>query len=199
MDTFYFNPDSVDRPTFSYHCGGHEYNDGPYVLSGRCSQDEDGTIQVNFQAVYENDETSIFFVAHLDEHGSLVGYRSWSDNVSEENYDDRLIFRRAPPEIMCHRPSPVALVATKYRSLWVFAIEATLQAVRKQLWSWPYFRERRAVRKGYIHLSIQANIGRLPVDQNTEFLKYRKALSPSESIFYRSIRQRFIETVPGHE
>ena len=201
MDTYHFNPNSTDEPTFACDCAGHRLNTGPYKLTGSCSKDEDGTLRVKFQTAFENGKGTEYFIGHVDEQGSLVGYRSWSDDVSVEKHNAQFIFRRVPPEIMCMRPSPAELSENKYRSFWRFACKAVLREVRRSRWSWSYFSERRNIRTRYIKLNINVwTYGRSLTDEETvEFLLHRRSLTPSESVFYRSIRDQMLVTIPKHQ
>ncbi|THH29238.1 hypothetical protein EUX98_g4953 [Antrodiella citrinella] len=200
MDIYHFNPDSPNQPTFSSSCPGHEIDNGPFKLSGSCSKAEDGTIKVTFQSAYEEGKGTEYFIGQLDKEGSLVGYRSWSADVSETNYSDRFIYRRTTMEIMMCRPSPAELKENKYRSLWQYAIKYTLSEVRRKSWSWSHFAERRRIRKQYIKLNIGYWLYGRPLtdDEHKEFLACRKALTPSESVFYRTIREYLLATMPNH-
>lgn len=201
MDTYHFNPDSADQPIFSSSCAGSLIDSGPYTLAGKCSKDDDGRIRVSFQLTYEEGKGTEYFLGHLDDNDSIVGYRSWAEDVSESKFDEMFILRRVSPEIMRLRPSPAELKATKYRSLWQFAIQHALQEVQRKAWSWSHFAARRRIRKRYIKLNISYwTYGRsLTAEEQVEFLACRKALTPSESIFYRSIREYLLTTMPRHQ
>ena len=201
MDVFYFNPDSPDQATFSSSCVSHELDTGPYKIIGSCSKDEDGTIRVKWQRVYDDSKGTEYYTGRLDEQDSIVGYKSWSEDVSEEKFEDYFIYRRVRHEIMQCRPGPTELKDNKYRALWAFAIKVTIQDVRKRMWSWSYFAERRRIRKRYIKLNINYwTYGRsLTPDETVEYLECRKSLSAAESLFYRSLRERLLVTIPAHQ
>ncbi|TCD65461.1 hypothetical protein EIP91_002675 [Steccherinum ochraceum] len=202
MDTFHFNPDNASEPTFAYsYTEANEIDPGPFKLSGSCSKGEDGVLKVTWQVEYEEGKGTEHFIGHFDEQGSIVGYRSWSEDVSEAKHDTLFIYRRIPAEVMVLRPSPSELSANKYRALWQFAIKYARREVTKKAWSWSYFAERRRIRERYIKLNIQHWwYGRsLTDEEHVEFLECRKALTTAESLFYRSIREYAMAIMPKHQ
>ena len=206
MVTYCFNPDSQDQPSFSSkRSGGHHDHGQAYELSGSCSRDEDGAIKVQFQVAYKGGQgkvgNTLFYIGRLDEQGSLMCFQGWTNDVSESNYKNLVIFRQVAPEIMSCRPSPAELKASKYRALWAFAIKFSLLEVRRKRWSWLYFAERRKIRKRYIELNIRHwTYGRpLSDEECAEFFACRKALSPSEAALYRIIRDHALAIMPKHQ
>lgn len=202
METYRFNPNSATEPAFSWYSSGHKLNNGPFSLSGTCSRDKTGTLQVKFKVEYDDGSARLLYDGRVDKFGSLVGFRTTKEvqPTSTPNVKVKFIFRRAAPEIMRHRPSPDAIKEDKYPVFWRFAIDAVLDSVRRERWSWCYFSTRRERRRRFIRLSINQSVYGRPLTQEEEreLRVITKLLTPSESILYRSIRDYVVETIPLH-
>jgi hypothetical protein len=57
---------------------------------------------------------------------------------------------------MCFFPAPAVLKVNKARALWGFAISAVRYTIRKEDWSWAFFKQRTANRKRFIELYIRS-------------------------------------------
>ncbi|THH29709.1 hypothetical protein EUX98_g4473 [Antrodiella citrinella] len=178
-----------------------------HVLASENIQDhveaeaEEGVIRFNFSMSYPNTTAQDdHWSGHLDENGSLVGYTGWQWRPAEYSHDQQFILRRLPAEIMALRPSPAEFVDNKYRSLWQFAINATICQVRKKWWSWSFFKERRNNRQRYLLLNI-ANwtYGRRPEGEEfAEFMRMRKGILAQDGPLIRSMRDHLSNTLPCH-
>ncbi|TCD60695.1 hypothetical protein EIP91_009662, partial [Steccherinum ochraceum] len=201
MDTFHFNPDSASNSTFAHtYTEANGLDSGPFKLTGSCSKDEDGMLKVAWKIDFAAGKGTLYFTGHLDGQSSIVGYSSWSEDVSKANHDSLFICRRIPAEIMAIRPSPLELEDKKYRALWQFAIKYAKREFHKNAWSWSYFAERRRIRERYINLNIRHWwYGRpLTTEERVEFLECRKALTTEEASFYRGIRDYVLTIMPKH-
>ena len=102
---------------------------------------------------------------------------------------------------MTFRPSPSLLSQSKYRSLWHYAISATLDDVRRRLWSWTYFAARRDVRKRYLEENFRRKryVLDIPDDVfNAGLNRIRGLCTLKETRFYESICQYRYLTLPYH-
>ena len=118
------------------------------TYTGSCDQDSDGNVSVLFTAQYARGFNTEYFSGHMLADGSIAGSQGWDDNSSEHRF--RFFLRRVPDEILCHRSPIHEFLENKPKALWKFATEAILAQVRKRMWSWSYFADRRDRRKAWM-------------------------------------------------
>jgi Vacuolar sorting-associated protein 13, extended-chorein len=96
---------------------------------------------------------------------------TWDTELDDEEQRGYFVLKSTAPEDLRFRPAPVTIDASKARSLWLFAISAALRRVRRQSWSWSYFKERKDNRELFLKWYVRhAHYGR-PLDKTelTEF------------------------------
>ena len=106
-----------------------------------------------------------------------VGFEE--DPPAQKGY---FILKRTPGEILRFRPAPIVLKNNKAKGLWAFARLAVLEQVRKHLWSWSYFKNRRSVREKYFELAI--GLGFRGDEGRREFSKHSELVAPHDATFY---------------
>ncbi|KAI0960928.1 hypothetical protein AcV7_000168 [Taiwanofungus camphoratus] len=194
MCSFHFRVSTRDDVDFE--ASGKDFDGYLYTVSGRCIPTEEGTVKVTF--TYISDNQTEYFSGCLDEASSIIG--TWGRDEDTDYHYSKLILRKIPWEVMCSRPSPSAFDNNMARALWRFAISAVLYQVRRSLWSWSFFRERRDNRRRFIALNIRNwTYGRtLNSEETTEYLRLRQSFSAEDASFYRSIRDYQLRIIPRH-
>ncbi|KAK7678018.1 hypothetical protein QCA50_018958 [Cerrena zonata] len=195
MQEFYIHATSLADQTFE--ADGRDFNSGIWHMTGSCRFNDRHEIEVEFNVQGSNTDDAQYFQGYIDDSGALVGSMGWSGSVLAWNF----IFKQLPTDVMMFYPSPATRPEDLARARWQFAIQCTLHAVRRNMWSWSYFAERRQKRKRYIQLNISYWFyGREPFGEELEeFLLYRRSLTPAEACFYRDIRDRLLEILPRHD
>lgn len=190
---------SLTGPRFE--ATGRDFEGSEFSVAGRCYCDADGVVRFNFVLSYPNSTYSEeHWSGHIDEEGSLVGYKAYWYRPSQESHEQMFIFRRIPSAIMALRPTPAELVDNKHRAMWHYAINATLYRLRKKWWTWSFFRERRNHRIRYLTLNLAMwTYGRQPEgEEHAEFLRMRKGVLPEDENLIRSMRDHLTSTMPKH-
>ena len=141
---FHYSKDGED-----FSGSGVDYNQITYTLSGKCLPSEDSIMQVKWNMLYDNGESFHYHGTLIDEF-TITGTRAYGDNAKS---DALFLLKKIDPLYMTLRPSPSILEGSKYRSLWQYAISATLQDVRRRSWSWSYFAARRDARRKYLEVN----------------------------------------------
>ncbi|TCD69752.1 hypothetical protein EIP91_006288 [Steccherinum ochraceum] len=178
-----------------------DFDGAPISMSGRCYTDEDGVVRVNFVISFVNTTYSDeHWSGHIDESGSLVGYKAWWSRPTAGDNEQMFILRRTSSALMALRPSPSEFLDNKPRALWQFAIGATIHQLRKESWSWSFFKARRDHRLRYLTLNLRNwTYGRRPEgEEYAEFLGTRKAIYPEHANLIRSMRDHMTGTLPKH-
>ncbi|KAJ7216565.1 hypothetical protein GGX14DRAFT_696336 [Mycena pura] len=116
------------------------------------------------------------------------------------------VFKRMPPEHMRFVPAPVELEhkQDKSRALWRFAIEAVRHQVRRDRWSWVFFKERRDTRRRFIELYIRGSGSStfgvpLSNEECEEFNRILKLLTTADCRFYSSFAEVQIRKITNHD
>lgn len=177
-----------------------------YSIIGTIKANEEGRDVLVMVLTYKDQSWSLIFRADLcnwdksETVAGVCGYGSADDAVGP-SIQTPFILSRLSPEILIHRPSPSEFEENRAKALWQFAISAVRDQVRRQLWSWSYFKARREMRKLYIELDTRVhNYGRLLEENEVAVLvRCRKALSPADARFYHSIREYQLRTANIHE
>lgn len=166
-------------------------------MAGQCAVNNQRQIEVTFSVHWTTSNDAEYFQGWIDETDALVGSMGWSEGSSVMQF----IFKRLPADVMIFYPSPAERQNNLVRSRWNFALQCTLRDVRRKMWSWSYFAERRERRKRYIQLNIAYWwYGKEPYGEEfDEFIRRRRSLTPSEACLCRDIRDRLLEILPRHE
>ncbi|KAJ7057115.1 hypothetical protein C8F01DRAFT_1372411, partial [Mycena amicta] len=119
------------------------------------------------------------------------------------------IFKQVDPQYLCFMPAPVELEPdaespnTKARALWSFAISAVRFQVRRERWSWAFFKERRDNRKRFVELYIRGEgstqFGKpLDFEEREELSRLKKSFTTLDSRFAHSLAERQIRAMTDH-
>ena len=168
---------------------GVEFDGDSYTLSGTCSTTENGVIQVKWDISY-TDGTAVHYDATLVDEFTITGTRMYG---GETEPDFSYILKKIPARYMTLRPRPSILAADKYRSLWQYAIKATIQDVRQRSWSWSYFAARRDIRRKYIKEHFRRK--RFVVDEPEE--EYNAGLNETRGLC-TAVETRLYESICEH-
>ncbi|KAJ7925171.1 hypothetical protein B0H13DRAFT_2314677 [Mycena leptocephala] len=98
----------------------------------------------------------------------------------------------------------VPMTASSYlsaRALWTFAISSVRYKIRKEEWSWAFFKQRTENRKRFIELYIRStHFGRpLSASEQVELGLIKKSFTTADSRFYHSIAESQIRVTTGHD
>lgn len=196
MTSFYLH--AATRSGLDVEAHGYHYGSS-YTLNGTCTEIDSRVVQVQFSIQYSQEFRAKYFFGYLKHDGSLTGTAGWNEDPSSHQY--RFILKRTPAEIMCHRPSPLAFRANRVQALWKFACRAVLFQVRKRLWSWSYFAERRETRNRLIEFDIRnyTSYGRpLVAEEMAEWTRRRGTITALDARFCREIRDYRLKVIPSH-
>lgn len=193
-----FNAHAVISDQHDFEARGTHYG-ASYILTGTCRVTENGVIRVRFMIYYSLEFRTKYFSGYLKRDGCMIGSAGWSEDASSHQY--RFILKRTSAEIMCHRPSPMEFRENKAKAMWKFACRATRFLVRKKLWSWSYFRDRRETRIRLIEFDIRnyTSYGRpLTQEERKEWTRRRGAITAVDASFCREIRDYQLKVIPIH-
>jgi hypothetical protein len=169
-----------------------------FQVSGTCSVDNDGELQVKFSIRYSKEYSTQYFSGHLDHTGTIVGTEGWEE---EEKFHDHQFFlkRHLAKRFLRYRPKPLELKENKARALWKFAINSSLHHIRRQNWTWEYILERREIRMRYIELSIRYTAyGHRPNEvELAEWTDLMRSVAPIDASFFRILREHQLKTIPN--
>lgn len=175
------------------HCpdDGHDFEDeGRYYstnfsLTGNWDVDCDGTLSVRFVRSFSARYDTKYYSGHITLDGSLVGTMGATEDSSE--HFNNFLMRQVPAEVMCFRPSPAEFASHRIRALWKFATQATLFQVRKEMWSWSYFADRRDKRQAYIKYLTRLARHPLSSEEKAIWLGVRQGLTAQDANFVHSV------------
>ncbi|KAF8516802.1 hypothetical protein JB92DRAFT_2909317 [Gautieria morchelliformis] len=198
MISFTLCPGSRDNEfQASGRSNGHDFK-----ISGTCSPGEtQSIIAVSLKRTFAARQGPQYWDGQFD---PATDTMTGTVSFDEERMPTSLTFflKRTSPDQLRFRPSPAAFEANKARALWTFALSAARGDVRRQSWSWSFFRERRDTRKRFIHLYIRGvttGFGK-PLDEaeRAELSQILKGLTTADSNFYHSLALHRIRITPGH-
>ncbi|KAF8516788.1 hypothetical protein JB92DRAFT_2909192 [Gautieria morchelliformis] len=174
---------------------GHDFK-----ISGTCSPGEtQSIIAVSLKRTFAARQGPQYWDGQFD---SATDTMTGAVSFDEERMPTSLTFflKRTSPDQLRFRPSPAAFEANKARALWTFALSAARGDVRRQSWSWSFFRERRDTRKRFIQLYIRDTGFGKPLDEaeRAELSQILKGLTTADSNFYHSLALYQIRITPGH-
>ena len=189
MLTFVLKPSSSsETPGFeavATDVQGHEYSIvGTYELRDT----DNALVQYSFTQTYpagDDEEVRIlYFHGTLDEDGVTFS-GTWGP--SEDDCQWPFYFSRLPQQVLLCRPSPHSFERHRIRTLWRFALSASLDEARHSLFSWTYMKDRRAARMEY-----QEILGRQTEGSLTE-QDYRRMLILHRRLTYDDVRRCYAE------
>lgn len=195
MTSFYARASPSDDDGFE--ASGTHYG-STFELTGKCSRTRNGSPRVTFTIQYSQDEfRTKYFDGHLMPDGSIAGYQGWHEDTQRYSF----FLRRASAEIICHRPSPLEFRTNRIQALWRFVRSWALNEARKRLWSWEYFKQRRAYRIRQIQYDIRnyTPYGR-PLDESEDedWAVVRQGFTAADALMYRRMRDDILRFMPCH-
>ena len=181
-----------------FHASGDFYGT-TYTIDGAWEQDSDGQISVRFTKWYAKDYSTEYYSGHVLPDGSIAGTHGLDENAS--GHEQLFVLRRASDEIMRHRPSPVEFQKNKPKALWTFAREAVLAQVRRSLWSWTHFAQRRDRRNAYVKTQLRMfHYGRpLSDNEKTDRCHLEQSFTARDISFVRSYFENLLRIIPDHK
>lgn len=197
--SLYFHVSHAEGEDFN--ATGTEYDDEDFTVSGTCSTDDAGCINVKFTINYEIDHPR-YYTGQLVDKYTIVGTRG----VSEDWQPDNFVFKRTPADILCYRPPHTVLSLQawsdeedqkrRYRALWRYAINATIHDVRRRWMTWSYLVDRRDKRKQYIKYESHRYGRNLP-ENIVDGVRLHWLVSDRDARFYTAIANRDVRVVPN--
>ena len=174
-----------------------EYLSGVLPKTSTCLPSEDGPMQLKWDITYP-DGVAVHYDGTLVDEFTITGTRIYGDDTES---DYLFILKKIPAPYMTLRPRPSLLAASRYRYLWHFAIAATLQDVRRRMWSWSYFAARRDVRRKYLEENFRRKryLSEPPEEEyNAGLNEVRRSCTAVEARLYESTCEHLYLTFPYH-
>jgi hypothetical protein len=129
-----------------------------WSLTGTCRQTEGDQekLSVSWILKYSEKYDDVYVTGIFDKSTMRIDGTAGSD-PDVEQHADIVVLSQQPPDVIIYRPHPTVLAnpEAKISALWQFAHDAILHQVRKQMWSWSYFKARRDNRKEYLDLAMR--------------------------------------------
>jgi hypothetical protein len=130
-------------------------NMSDFTISGECNGESSETVKFSFKQTFPARFSPQYFSGQWSRtQQSLSG--TWGAELDPRTHDGVFIFKRILSEYMCFFPAPTVLKAHKARALWTFAISSVRYKIRKEEWSWAFFKQRTENRKRFIELYIRS-------------------------------------------
>ena len=180
-------PDEPAVLSGRFQCTGK--TDTGEILSGFGSceeQEESGQLVVRFEFWGSSDTTSKYYMSGTFDPDSDSITGNFGDDEDSLTHKGYFILKRTPGEILRFRPAPVVLRNNKAKGLWTFAKLAVLEQVRRDLWSWSYFKNRRDIREAYITLYSSSDIRE---EKSRKLNELCELVAPRDAEFYKSLLQ----------
>ncbi|KAJ7115464.1 hypothetical protein C8R44DRAFT_880758 [Mycena epipterygia] len=184
--------------------GSSRSNRADFKIAGEChAANEPGTVEISFTRSFPARFPTQYYAgvwnASTDTIAGSVG-----DDQDPTTHDGAFVFKRMPPENMCFLPTPVELETGKARALWGFAIAAVIQGVRRDRWTWSFFKERRDNRRRFIELYIRSGSGTHQFGQwltdleDQDLARVKKSLTTQDNRFYHTLAEQRIRAMTDH-
>lgn len=161
---------------------------GRQTITGSWSRGEDDVLQIKFKISFSSILwTPMFFNGHFDpERDALTGV--WGLSADLEDPFGKMEFRRIPARYFTVYPCIKELRDNKPRALWRFAIAAVRNDIRRDRWSWSYFRQRRDDRQAVIALLVRSRWFGTPLSNEEDETLHliARSLMPADAFFYDS-------------
>ncbi|KAJ7901712.1 hypothetical protein B0H14DRAFT_1250148 [Mycena olivaceomarginata] len=175
-------------------------NMSDFTILGECSGESSEVVKITFKQTFPARFSPQYFCGQWSRsQQSLSG--TWGAEADPRTHGGVFIFKRIIPEYMCFFPAPAVLKVNKARALWGFAISAVRYTIRKEDWSWAFFKQRTANRKRFIELYIRSTrFGKpLTTAEQIELGLIKKSFTTADSRFYHSIAENQIRVTTGHD
>lgn len=169
-----------DEESGTFHCSISTHDGSTYVGEGSCTLLDTDSYSVKFATRPEGERNPTFHYSGQYKLSSLSVTGTCGRTEDVKAHNEFFLLKRTPSHVLRFRPSPSAFERNRYRSLWSYAIIATLCGVKRDRWSWSFFRERRDTRRKYIELSEN-------FDYAEELPRCRQLLSYEDACFYNSL------------
>ncbi len=191
---FHYTVERNAATTEDFHGTGIEFDGDRFDISGTVVHSPDGTVFVSWTLSYVGD-FNIFYTGRLVDERTILGTRSYDLNPTSQDWS--FVLKKLPAEDLPFYPSPRELSENKYRALWGYAINVTLNNVRRRLWTWSYFVQRREARKTYVELTWDM-VDRPSPDHDSRMSAIGRMCTPKDVRFYDSITVNLLHTIPLH-
>ncbi|KAJ7291055.1 hypothetical protein C8J57DRAFT_208463 [Mycena rebaudengoi] len=171
-----------------------------FTIAGECSGESTETVNFTFKQTFPARFSPLYFSGTWRRATqSLSG--TWGAEADSRTHEGVFVFKRIIPEYMCFFPAPAVLKANKPRSLWAFAISSVRYSIRKEAWSWAFFKQRTANRKRFIELYVRSTRFGRPLNnaEEEELGLIKKSFTTADSRFYHSIAENQIRVTTGHD
>ncbi|KAI0951411.1 hypothetical protein AcW1_008459 [Taiwanofungus camphoratus] len=179
-----------------FEASGKWFGD-PFTLTGEREVTPEGLVSYSFSMNYPSHLVPMRFCGSLDSDArTLRGTWGWKS----VNSSNQFIFSRCPASIFSCRPSFEEFEKNKTAALWKFALSAVQDQIRRQMFSWSFFKRRREVRKRYVHLTIRDWRYGYPLNQEEldEYARLRQTLSSADVQYYRFMVSKQLRMTPNH-
>nr|GAT60452.1 predicted protein [Mycena chlorophos] len=171
-----------------------------FTVLGECSGDNTGLVNFTFKQTFPTRFPPQYFAGtwHRSTH-SLTG--TWGAEADPRTHGGAFIFKRIEPEHMSFFPALVELRTNKARAMWNFAISAVQFQIRKDTFSWAFYKERSYARKRFIDLYVRNTRYGKPLSRTEEIELglIKKSFTTADSRFYHSIAEARIRVTTGHD
>ena len=207
---FYFYPDgnSDGVVEFVIHggdgtgsfSGGGADTIGAFTVSGKLGDAPDEVLSLSFKKIYTELQNGQLLA--WDYKGSLNVATStikgtWgNDSRPDSAYGGTFCLGRIPAWTYEFRPEEEAFKANRVSALWSLALSAVRHQVKRQLWTWSYFKKRRDQRIRYVKLYTRFQLSRnwviphnLSEDETREMRKLEQGFSTADARYYRSVAE----------
>lgn len=164
------------------------YTGESWCLTGTCRPTEDEAIlSMNWVIRYSESTDDQYFSGTLDRRaGKITGSAGLEEDTDE--HTDKVFLSQQPPEVLVNRPHPTVLAEKKYSALWRYALDAVLLQVRRNMWSWSYFRDRRNNLKRHMELSVRRYHYGTPLsdEETIEYFRIKRTMYPADARYLNS-------------
>ncbi|CAK5278366.1 unnamed protein product [Mycena citricolor] len=187
--------------TIQHFTASDRANNADFTIEGQCDL---STLRINFKRSFRARLQAQYYHGTWDPEAEIL---SGSAGFTDDPEDDvvTFVFRRLSPRYMAMAPTPAELQANRPRALWRFAIEAVLEDIRRERWSWSYFKERRNRRLRFLELFTRSGSGKKTYGppfteaEDGEFSQLKHRLTTADSRFYHSLGDRQLRRIIGHD
>jgi len=186
--TFTFH--SLEENQLKFHATSQTFNRTETEWTGTCTPTKEaGFLEFFVVRTFEVSNTTQYWRGSFDiEAGLITGdiyIRDSFDRSEPPDGYDFCLSQTIPLENLRWRPNPYYVKKNKAKSLWVLATAAVLANVRRRLWCWSYFAERRNTRKMWIE--FQLRLESLSYEEDTQCDRITECLLPMDAQFYFSL------------
>lgn len=191
-------------------------NMSDFSIAGECSGDSEA-VRFTFKLTYPARFAPQYFAGTWSRATqSLSG--TWGAEADSRTHDGVFTFKRIIPEYMCFFPAPAVMKVNRPRALWGFAISAVRYSIRREEWSWAFFKQRTENRKRFVELYIRSTRFGRPLNRSEEeeLGLIKKSFTTAgtflivslfhwsyfvrlDSRFFHSIAEQRIRVTTGHE